>query len=55
MPNTRIRGLGVVIGRLPTGECNAITDVPGVEVGHETIIEDGPKTIRTGVTVISPR
>jgi D-aminopeptidase len=40
---------------------NAITDVPGVTVGHKTLIEgDGPLVpgqgpIRTGVTVINPR
>jgi D-aminopeptidase len=42
----------VVIGSLPTGQQNAITDVPGVRVGHKTLIEgDG---VRTGVTVIQP-
>jgi L-aminopeptidase/D-esterase-like protein len=40
---------------------NAITDVPGVEVGHTTLIEgDGPLVVgrgpvRTGVTVVLPR
>lgn len=44
-----------------TGKYNAITDVPGVEVGYTTIIEgDGPLVvgkgpIRTGVTAILPR
>ena len=43
------------------GQLNAITDVPGVTVGHATRIEgDGPLVvgkgpIRTGVTVICPR
>ena len=42
----------MVIGSLPTGQQNAITDVPGVRVGHKTLIEgDG---VRTGVTVIQP-
>lgn len=48
----RAREVGVVIGRLPTGPRNAITDVPGVLVGHETVwIGD---SIRTGVTAILP-
>jgi D-aminopeptidase len=46
----RARDLGVVVGTLPTGKDNAITDVPGVRVGHVTIIE-GDQT-RTGVTAI---
>ena len=40
------------IGTLPTGELNAITDVPGVRVGHTTIVEGD--SIRTGVTVVFP-
>ncbi|PCJ62905.1 MAG: aminopeptidase [Planctomycetota bacterium] len=51
----RLRDLGCNIGQLPTGLNNAITDVPGVMVGHKTIIEDDPEVIRTGVTIISPR
>lgn len=47
--------MGIVIGRLPTGPDNAITDVPGVHVGHTTIVEDSPRTIRTGVTMVVPR
>ena len=35
------------------GPLNAITDVPGVEVGHKTIIAGG--SVRTGVTAIHPR
>lgn len=35
---------------MPTGELNAITDVPGVQVGHQTLIEGD--NIRTGVTAI---
>jgi D-aminopeptidase len=56
----RLRDLGLSIGLLPTGPLNAITDVPGVCVGHTTLIEDGsdedgtPRTIRTGVTAIVP-
>ena len=37
---------------LPTGNLNAITDVKGVSVGHQTIIEGD--NIRTGVTAIQP-
>src|ERR1700674_2622346 len=56
----RARDLGIVIGSMPTGPLNAITDVAGVRVGHTTLISgDGPLTvgrgpIRTGVTVILP-
>ena len=55
MGRTRLRNLGIKIGTFPTGPENAITDVPGVMVGHVTLIEDGQHTIRTGVTVIVPR
>jgi D-aminopeptidase len=40
----------VAPGRLPTGPANAITDVPGIRVGHATVIEDAG--IRTGVTAV---
>jgi D-aminopeptidase len=56
----RARDLGIVIGDLPPGPLNAITDVVGVRVGHTTLISgDGPLVvgtgpIRTGVTVILP-
>lgn len=56
----RIRDLGVVPGRLPTGPLNAITDVPGVKVGHVTLIEGegtlvpGRGPVRTGVTAVLP-
>jgi D-aminopeptidase len=56
----RARELGIRIGTGTPGEWNAITDVPGVRVGHTTLIEgDGPLVvgrgpIRTGVTVIQP-
>jgi D-aminopeptidase len=51
----RARDLGVVIGDLPTGAANAITDVPGVLVGHATLIRDEPSVARTGVTMVVPR
>lgn len=47
-----IRDLGVTIGVLPAGDLNAITDVPGVQVGHHTIIEG--EQVRTGITAILP-
>ena len=55
MPRPRIRALGVTIGRMPPGPLNAITDVPGVLVGHTTIVQDSPYLARTGVTAIVPR
>lgn len=48
----RARDIGLVIGTMPTGQFNAITDVAGVLVGHRTVIE-GENT-RTGVTAIIP-
>lgn len=51
----RLRDLGFTLGTLPPGPWNAITDVPGVGVGHTTVIADAPATVRTGVTVIMPR
>jgi D-aminopeptidase len=57
----RARDLGVTIGVFAPGRYNAITDVPGVLVGHSTIIKGeshgGPSigVVRTGVTAILPR
>jgi D-aminopeptidase len=34
---------------------NAITDVPGVWVGHTTVSRDEPAVVRTGVTMVVPR
>lgn len=48
----RARDRGIEIGRLPTGPDNAITDVPGIRVGHTTLIEG--EDVRTGVTVVVP-
>ncbi len=48
-PPIRIRDLGVEPGFLPTGRLNAITDVPGVKVGHVTLRGNGACT---GVTSI---
>lgn len=48
----RARDAGLVVGIFPTGPLNAITDVGGVRVGHETVIRGDD--IRTGVTAIIP-
>ena len=56
----RARDLGIEIGSGTPGLLNAITDVAGVRVGCETLIEgEGPLVcgkgpVRTGVTVIVP-
>ncbi len=55
MSRARGRDLGIVIGEHPIGPNNAITDVPGVTVGHTTLIHDEPRIARTGVTVVMPR
>ncbi|MEV1333793.1 P1 family peptidase [Micromonospora costi] len=51
-PRARARDLGVVVGSLPTGPHNAITDVPGVRVGHTTVDDGGD--LHTGVTAVVP-
>ncbi|MCP5156128.1 MAG: P1 family peptidase [Ectothiorhodospiraceae bacterium] len=48
----RARELGLVFGPTEPGPHNAITDVPGVAVGHLTLLEG--ERIRTGVTAIVP-
>ena len=48
----RARSLGIPFGGMP-GRWNAITDVPGVQVGYTTLIEGD--SVRTGVTAIHPR
>ena len=56
----RARDLGVPFAGTP-GPDNAITDIPGVRVGHTTLIRGegelrvGEGPVRTGVTVILPR
>lgn len=53
----RAQDLGIIIGQGTPGPLNAITDVPGVRVGHASIhadLADG-RSVRTGVTVIEPR
>jgi D-aminopeptidase len=48
----RARDLGIPFDGTP-GQWNAITDVPGVEVGYQTLIRGD--SVRTGVTAIHPR
>ncbi len=48
----RAREFGLVVGVLPPGPLNAITDVAGVKVGHVTLVEG--KDVRTGVTAVLP-
>src|SRR6266540_5834175 len=56
----RARDLGIPFEGTP-GKLDAITDVPGVEVGYTTLIsgegklEVGKGPVRTGVTAILPR
>mgnify|MGYP001212494011 CR=1 FL=1 len=47
-----VERFGIIPGLLPIGPQNALTDVPGVCVGHATRIEG--ESIRTGVTAIRP-
>jgi D-aminopeptidase len=48
----RARDLGIRPGIFEPGPLNAITDVPGVRVGHTTVIEG--ENVRTGVTAVVP-
>jgi D-aminopeptidase len=48
----RARDYGIEIGVMNTGQHNAITDVPGVKVGHITLHKGDQ--VRTGVTAILP-
>lgn len=50
-PRARDLGIPFEFGR--PGRWNAITDVPGVEVGHVTLVEGA--SVRTGVTAVLPR
>ncbi len=54
----RARELGIPFDGTP-GAWNAITDVPGVRLGHTTVIRDTPgdaaKAVRTGVTALLPK
>jgi len=48
----RPREMGIKIGVMAAGNLNAITDVPGVKVGHKTLVN--AESVRTGVTAILP-
>jgi L-aminopeptidase/D-esterase len=48
----RVRDYGIEIGIFKPGKFNAITDVPGVKVGHKTLYKG--EDMRTGVTAIIP-
>lgn len=56
----RVADLGISIGPLPSGPTASIVDVPGVGVGHATVVYDdsappeGRGIARTGVTVVHP-
>src|SRR2546427_93468 len=51
-PRPRARDVGIVVGVLPPGPLDAITDVAGVRVGHVTVAQGD--SINTGVTAILP-
>lgn len=59
-PRRRARDLGIVVGTMPPGPLNAITDVKGVRVGQVTLargdgkLQPGKGPVRTGVTAILP-
>jgi D-aminopeptidase len=48
----RARDVGLRVGVLPLAPLNAITDVPGVRVGHTTLVRGD--NVRTGVTAVLP-
>jgi D-aminopeptidase len=56
-----LREQGITLGRLRPGALNAVTDVPGVAVGHVTVWRDeaeppeGRGVARTGITAVVPR
>jgi D-aminopeptidase len=51
-PRPRARDVGLVVGVLPPGPLNAVTDVPGLLVGHATLVRGAD--VRTGVTAVLP-
>lgn len=56
----RARDAGIWFGEIPPGPRNMLTDVPGVRVGHSSIVKGkgalkpGEGPVRTGVTAILP-
>ena len=59
-PRPRAREIGITVGTESPGPLNAITDVPGVRVGHVSLIRGegdlhvGEGPVRTGVTAVLP-
>lgn len=55
-PRPTASALGIRIGSLPPGPRDDLTDVPGVWVGHATVVASpaGEPPARTGVTAILP-
>jgi D-aminopeptidase len=55
---TRLADFGMTIGTLPPGPTNSVLDIPGVGLGHTTLVRDEPDPphgrgiARTGVTVL---
>jgi D-aminopeptidase len=49
-PRPRLRDWGIAIGALAPGPLDAITDVPGVRVGHVTLARGA--AVNTGVTAV---
>lgn len=55
-----MKEFGITIGRYPSGPTASVIDVPGVGVGHSTVVYDeapppeGRGIARTGVTVLDP-
>lgn len=60
MTRPRARESGLSFGIMPTGKRNSISDIPGVKVGHCSIISGsgalipGKGPVRTGVTAVLP-
>lgn len=52
-PVRRLREAGWPVGRMTPGPFNAVTDVPGLLVGHTTL-EDGDRGVYSGVTALVP-
>ncbi len=53
----KVRERGIIVGKLPVGRKNCITDVDGVKVGHVTLdypLENSEDYACTGVTAILP-
>jgi D-aminopeptidase len=60
LKSCRLREAGFAVGEMTPGRFNALSDVPGVRVGHTTLISGegalrpGCGPVRTGVTVVLP-